>query len=214
MAADMQAISILSRKGGVGKTTLAVHLAVAAGQQGASVALVDLDPQKSAGDWWRARSVNVPALVETTARDVPAVIDAAKSDGFDWCILDTPPHADLEPVAAARVANLVVIPTRPGILDLRAIGATVELVKALKVPAVIVLNHVPAARGFGEASIVSEARQGLEAYGLPVAPMAIAQRVALSHALIDGRAVTEFEPDGKAADELVRLWKWLKEQLQ
>ena len=58
-----------------------------------------------------------------------------------------------------------------------------------------------------------EARRGLLAYGLPIASQAVTVRAALAHALIDGRAVTEFEPDGKAAGELRRVWKWTEHLL-
>ena len=58
-----------------------------------------------------------------------------------------------------------------------------------------------------------EARRGLLAYGVPMAPQAVTGRAALAHALIDGRAVTEFEPEGKAAGELRRVWKWKEQAL-
>ena len=75
-------------------------------------------------------------------------------------------------------------------------------------PAAILLNAVPPGRGVAEASVTTEARRALAAYGLPVVPTAVGQRAALAHALNDGRAVTEFEPDGKAAEELRGLWRW------
>ena len=106
----------------------------------------------------------------------------------------------------------MVIPTRAAILDLRAIRATVESARRAKARSVVVLNAVPAGRGVAEASIVTEARRALAAYGLPLAPVVVTQRAALSHALNDGRAVTEFEPNGKASAELQTLWSWLDDQ--
>lgn len=206
----MKSIALLAQKGGAGKTTLAVHLAVLAEAMGHRVVLIDCDPQKSAGDWWRAREAETPVLVEAPAAQLPAILKAARDDGYTLAVIDTAPHANADATAAARAADVALIPCRPSILDLRAIGATVDLVKAVGKPAAVVLNSCPAARGYGDAGIVTEARRGLEAYGLPVAPVAITQRAALSHALIDGRAVTEFEPNGKAALELRDLFTWIE----
>jgi chromosome partitioning protein len=209
----MQTLALLARKGGTGKTTIAIHLAVAAVQAGRRVLLLDTDPQHSAGDWWRARAGNAPELVECEARLVGDVLQAAAADGVDLAVVDTRPSVEADTADIARLADLTLIPCRAGVLDLRAIRATVEVIRAVQARAVIVLNAVPASRGFGENSLTAEARRALDAYDLPVAPVAIGHRAALAHALIDGRAVTEFEPDGKAAGELRRLYRHLETSL-
>jgi chromosome partitioning protein len=107
----------------------------------------------------------------------------------------------------------VIIPTRPAILDLDAIGATTAIVSEISASCVIVLNACPPPKLFGEPHIVSEAREALKHYNLPVCEVAISQRAALSHALIDGRAVTEYEADGKAAREIARLWETIKRDI-
>ena len=201
----MTSIGFLAQKGGAGKTTLAVHLAVLAGE----ALLVDLDPQRSAADWWETREAPLPELAVGLARDLKAALAAARRP---WIIIDTAPHAAEEAQIVANLVDLVVVPTRAAILDLRAIRATVEIVRRAGAKAVLVLNAVPAGRGIAEASIVTEARRALAAYGLPLAPVVVTQRAALSHALNDGRAVTEFEPNGKAAAELQTLWSWLDVQ--
>ena len=104
-------------------------------------------------------------------------------------------------------------PTRPAILDLRAIGATVDVVRASRARAAIVINGAPPSRGGSEAALTTEARQALESYRVPVAPVVIGLRAALSHALVDGRAVTEFEPGSKAAAELLGLYRYTEEAL-
>ncbi len=212
----MRTLAMLARKGGTGKTTLAVHLSVMAAEACRRVVLVDCDPQRSAGDWWRVRQSSAPELVECAATRVPAVIQAAAADGVDLVVIDTPPSVTADTAAIARLSDLVLIPCRAGILDLRAIAATVDTVKAARLApgcVVIVLNAAAAARGATEGLLVSEARRALAAYGLPVAPVAIGNRVALAHALIDGRAVTEFEPEGKAALELRKLFCTMEEKL-
>lgn len=201
----MPSIGFLAQKGGAGKTTLAVHLAVLAGD----ALMVDLDPQRSAAEWWESRAAELPELAVGEASDLVGALAASRRD---WVLIDTAPHAAEDARTVAGLVDLVVIPTRPAILDLRAIRATVEIVQRAGARAVIVLNSCPAARGIAEASVTSEARTVLAAYGLPVAPVAIIQRAALTHALNDGRAVTEYEPNGKAADELRSLWRWISAQ--
>lgn len=208
----MRTLALLARKGGTGKTTLAVHLAVMAAEA-RRVLLLDTDPQRSAGDWWRVRKADVPQLVEADARRVPGVLQAAERDGVDLVVIDTRPSVEGDTAEIARLADLVLLPVRPGILDLRAIGATVDVIQAVKARATIVLNAVPPSPGFGENGLTTEARRALQAYGLPVSSVAIGNRVALAHALIDGRAVTEFEPAGKAAGELRKLFNEMEMRL-
>jgi chromosome partitioning protein len=204
----MKTLALLSQKGGSGKSTLAVHLAVIAQAGGLRTVLVDLDPQRSAAGWWETRAAPTPELVESTPDGLRAVLEAARGDGVGLCVVDTRPSAGADTAAAAALADLVLIPTRPAIFDLRAIGATVEIVEQARAPAFIVLNTVPASHGLGVASVTSDARRVLAAsYTIPLAPVAVGQRVALAHALNDGRAVTEFDPHGKAAREMSQLWE-------
>ena len=109
----MKILALLAQKGGAGKTTIAVHLAVHHQQQGGSVLLVDVDPQGSTVNWWRSRQADTPLMVETTAANLPKVIAAAKSDKVGQVIIDTPPYSSIEAARAAELADLVVVPTRP-----------------------------------------------------------------------------------------------------
>jgi chromosome partitioning protein len=205
----MPIIGFVAQKGGAGKTTLAVHLSVVAGD----AVLVDLDPQGSAAEWWESREAETPAIATGRPADLGRSL-AALTGQRRHVLVDTAPFSDEHAEAVARHADLVVIPTRPAILDLRAIRKTVELVQRVGTPAVIVLNAVPAGKSTAEASVVTAARVALSAYGLPVCPISIGQRMALQHALNDGRTVVEYEPDGKAAQEVRRLWRWIDEQAQ
>jgi chromosome partitioning protein len=154
----MKTVALLSQKGGSGKSTLAVHLAVIAQAAGRRTVIVDLDPQRSAaGWWWDTRTAKTPELVETAPGELHAVLDAARTDGVALCVIDTRPSAGADAATAAALADLVLIPTRPAIFDLKAIGATVDIVVRAKIPAFIVLNGAPASRGFGEASTTADA---------------------------------------------------------
>ena len=160
-----------------------------------------------------ARPANMPELVECEASGLPAVLKAAEEAGVDLAVVDTRPSVEADTAAVAKLADLVLIPTRPAILDLRAIGATVQVVQAAKRPALIVLNAAPPPRGSTQAAITAEARRALAAYPAPVAPVAIASRAALSHALVGGLAVTEFEPAGKASVEMQALFTIVRKSL-
>ena len=202
----MKTVALLAQKGGTGKTTLALHLAVEADRAArAPVVVIDLDPQKSAARWYRKREADRPILVDPGQRGLGDVLDICRDDGVGLVLIDTAPHALANATAAASVADLVVIPTRAGILDIEAIDQTVDIVRRVDVPAVIVLNAVRP-RG----PLTGEARQALKVYGLPVCPTAIVHRAALADALIDGRGVQELDPRGKAAAEIAAVWKWIK----
>ena len=210
----MKTLAILSRKGGAGKTTVALHLAVAAQASGRGrVALVDMDPQRSAADWWRSREADTPELVETEPGELAAVVKAAKDAGVELLVVDTRPSAEADALEAATCADLALLVVKPSILDLRAVAGTVDTVKRAKTPGLILINQAPPTRGGQEAAIVEEARAALEGYGLPVVPVVLRARAAYHAALIDGRAVNELEPSGKATAEIAALWRHLEGKL-
>jgi chromosome partitioning protein len=209
----MKVVGLLSRKGGVGKTTLAVHLAVLAQQAGQRTLLIDLDPQGSAAAWWRARDAETPALVETQPAELRAILDAAQADGVDLVIVDTRPSVEADVAHVAALSDLVMIPTRPAIFDLRAILGTLDVVKGTARRSMLVLNACPPARGAGEASIVTDARRALTAFGVPVAAVAITSRAAFIAAPVAGLTAGETEPEGKAAKEIRALWRIVEKEL-
>jgi chromosome partitioning protein len=201
-------LSFMSQKGGSGKTTLSVHTAVAASETGASVVLIDTDPQKSATTWRDAREAQAPIVATASVSELRRVLDAARDEGIQFAIVDTAPHAAPDAARIARASDLIVIPCRPSAFDIAAAEGAVRIVRAAKTPAVFVLSACPF-----RAPEIAEARQVLAGYGLPVSPVEITDRRAFSRALATGRAVTEFEAEGKAAEEIRALWGWLGEQL-
>jgi chromosome partitioning protein len=200
----MKIIAIISQKGGAGKTTLAVHLATAAAAAGHTAAVIDLDPQGTATSWSDRRTAQVPEVISGQAVRIPALVNAARQNGADFLILDTAPNADQTASLAARAADLVLIPCRPATFDLEAIETTLLLTKAAGKPAYVVLNAVPP-----RSSIGKEAAEGLAARETKVAPHQLTQRAAFTHGVIDGRTAQEFEPQGKAAEEVHALYVWV-----
>lgn len=205
----MKRIAFLSQKGGSGKTTLAVHMAVAATEAGESVVIVDTDPQKSATLWGEARSRDVPVVATAAAAELDQVLEAAERERMTLAIVDTAPHATPDATRIARAVDLVVIPVRPTAFDIAAAGSAVALVEAAGAHAVFVLSACPP-----RCPEITETRTVLAEYGLPIAPVEIIDRRAFARAVACGRAVTEFEHDGKAATEIRALWAWFEEQMK
>lgn len=206
----MKTLAIVSQKGGVGKTTVAVHIAVAAARAGYSVAIIDLDPQATAAQWgdWRngedADDANPVVVAAPHARLAPTLKEAEKM-GVDLVVLDSPPAADAAAVAAARAADLVLIPTRASAFDLHAIKTTAELVRVAQKPAAVLLNAVPARAN----ALIEEVAAVIHSLSLTIAPVCLVDRAALRHAVINGQTAAEFEPLGKAADEVRAVYKWV-----
>jgi chromosome partitioning protein len=200
----MKTLAILSQKGGAGKTTLALHLAVAGVQAKRQAAVIYLDPQASAMGWKDSRSQETPVVVSAPPGRLSQVLATAEQNGADLAILDTAPHSESTALAAARAADLILIPCRPAILDLRAISFTVDVAKLASTPAVVVLNAVPSRGHLSE-----EASSAIASYGMEVAPVSIGHRAAYVHALTAGQAAQEYETQGKAAKEIKSLYRWI-----
>ena len=109
----MQTIAVIAQKGGAGKTTLALGLAVAAMQDKKTAAVIDTDPQATATNWTDRRDAETPWVVASPVARIKQAIAAALSQGVELLLIDTPPHASQEAAEAARVADLVLIPVRP-----------------------------------------------------------------------------------------------------
>jgi chromosome partitioning protein len=205
----MYTVAILSQKGGTGKTTLTLHLAVAAERTGHAAAVIDLDPQASAAGWKDSRGGETPVVVPVPSSRLPQALDAARSAGAAFTFIDTAPHASEVALAAAEAADLVLIPCRPGILDLRAIGTTARAIRLAGKPAYVVLNAMPPRA----INVLADAKAAVAVHGLEVAPVAMQQRAAYAHSLTAGQSAQEYEALGKAADEISQLFAWLRREL-
>lgn len=201
----MQVIALLSQKGGAGKTTLALALAVAAQQSGRNTAVVDLDPQASAAKWGDRRGDRPPVVISAQAARLAQVLAAAENGGADLVILDTPPRADSVALAAAQAADLVLVPCRASVLDLETAATTAQLVQVAGDRKVaFVLNGVP-----WQGPKAAQAREVLTDAGFAVCPATIVYRVAHEHAATRGETAAEFDPDGKASAEVRHAYEWV-----
>jgi chromosome partitioning protein len=203
----VKTIALIAQKGGVGKTTIAVNLAVAAG---IPTALFDLDQQESAVIWADRRKGDFPHVEFLTERRLADGLRAAKQENFGLAIIDTPPAAGPQAFTAAEAADLVLIPCRPSLVDLDAIRRTAHLIRSARVPAFVVFNAAP----HSATTLLDDARAIVEGTGLSVAPIVLRERSAYRASWPLGKAVIETEPKSKAAKEISELKTWVFAQLQ
>ncbi len=206
----MKNIAVIARKGGSGKTTLAVHLAIAAHQAGHATLLVDTDPQKSAAEVMRAREASGPELLVSPADRLFDVHKAASDRQIDTMIIDTPAAAEDEIAHAIALAHLSVLVIRPTFLDIAASIQTARLLHRLRKPGLIVLSQAPVTRGGVEPPAVKKALEALRLMQLPVIPSIIRSRAVYQTSLALGRSAQETAPGSLAADEMDALWRYLE----
>lgn len=205
----MRVIAVSSQKGGSGKTTLSGHLAVAAHQAGAGpVALIDTDPQGSLTAWWNAREDDNPAFVQTSIMTLGDDLVTLREQGFKLVIIDSPPAITRNIQTVVAKSDIVVIPTRPSPHDLRAAGATVDLVERSGKPLVFVVNG-----GTSRSRLTGEAAIALSQHGT-VAPVMVHNRQDFASSMIDGRTVMEVNEKSRSSHEIRDLWDYMADRLQ
>lgn len=204
----MYVIVFASQKGGSGKTTLCGQLAVQADRVDAGpVALIDTDPQGSLAEWWNVREAETPFFVKTDFSRLPTDLDNLRQGGIHLVFIDTPPAVTETIREIVGFADLVVIPTRPSPHDLRAVGATVDIIEGKNRDLVFAINAAsPRARITGEAAVA------LSQHGT-VAPVTVHQRTDFATSMIDGRTVMELNPESRSAGEIINLWQYIASRI-
>lgn len=204
----MKTLVLASQKGGAGKTTLAAHLAVAAELAGAGPAvLIDTDPQGSLSAWWNSREANAPALAEAKLAELPAKLAALAEAGFKLAVIDTPPAITAAIRDVVKLADLVLIPTRPSPHDLRAVGSTVDIAQEAARPFAFAVTQAKA-----NARLTVQAVAALSAHGA-VAPAIVHDRVDYAASMVDGRTVQEADAKSRSAEEIAQLLTFVLERM-
>ena len=204
----MKVLAVLSQKGGVGKTTLATCLAVAAEADGKRTAIFDLDPQATASFWKDVRQSDDPAVESIQAVRLPAMLKAAEVAGADLAIVDGAAVARDIAFQGAECADFALIPTKAAVFDSMSMVKTIEVVKQAATPYAVVLNFVPP-----QGQETGDALSTAEKLGVPVCPVLIGNRKAFFRAQSAGLAVQEHDPHSKAASEIKRLYAYMCIQL-
>src|SRR6516225_10076791 len=203
-AKGMNVIVFASRKGGSGKSTLAAHLAAQI-KSTKPCLLIDADPQGSLTLWHKLRGTNEPPI-KTAVNSVGGILAAAKRDGIEWVLIDTPPNLSAVVDDSIRNATMVIIPARPGVFDVNAVQETIQTCRSARKPYAVVLNGAPARRDEAESPIVTIAREALAKFRAPVWGGQITNRSDLLMALSHGEGAREYQAESRAAQEIARLW--------
>lgn len=204
----VKTISLISQKGGSGKTTLATSLATEGCIQGLKTLLIDLDPQGSSYKWGKRRAVPTPTVMAGQAVALDQILEGAKEQAVDLVIIDTAPHSVKDARKACEVSDLVLIPCRPSIHDLDAIEDTLSIAELTKATAFVILNavHPNAPKQY------EDVKNALEMAYDPIRVLAsfyISSRSEFVHSASDGLTANESEPEGKASQEIKILFEML-----
>ena len=206
----MLAVAFCTQKGGTGKTTIATALAVAAHRAGKKAALLDLDPQTNAVDWFDRREGDGPDVASIQPGAIRRSLDAYRKLGMEWVFIDTPGKMDSASTEAAKHADIVLIPTQAQIFAIDTLEPLKRLLDmAGSPPAFVVLNlvHPNAAGRAGE-----DAAAIAERFKVPVAPVHMSRLKAYEDAPALGQSPQEYEPRGRAAREISELFEFLTAQ--
>jgi len=208
----MKIIGLVARKGGVGKTTLSIHLAQMAVMQGETAVLVDMDMQASSSAWRRKRKAQglegVP-VVQADAQELASTLKELKRRGATMVFIDTRPDVGEVARTVCQLADHVIIPTGATVLDLEAIKDTALLAHKLKTPWSIVFNRVRK-----RSVALRQARQLMSQLTENVAPGGVGIRDVYSDAIGNGQVAWEgsHKANDQAHRELRQVWKWFTQQ--
>ena len=205
----MEIIAIAMQKGGVGKSTLARSLAVAASKGGYNVLVLDMDAQQSMSHWAERRAEQLPAVKFSSESELPKMLERAEGAGCDLVIIDTPPARSTEASAAVEEANLAIIPCTPDIEAYEQLPRTARVARTTGTPAAAVLTMVHPTSKTEE----KIARKVFATIGIPMAEAVLHRFKVHRDASREGVTAQEMEPDSKAAQEIQVLWDWLCAQL-
>lgn len=206
----MQTVAVICEKGGVGKTTLVLNLAVAAASAGESVVVLDIDTQPTATNWSDRRAAKDIVVIAAPASRLSQSVAAAKANGADMVIIDTAGKNEAAGIAAARLADLVLVPIEATPKAMETLPTTRDLLTAAgSPPAFVVLNKIHPQGGRAADDLKGLMQQHC---GLPACPVHFTQRAIYNQADLTGQTPQEIEPNSRASAEAADLYLFVTKQ--
>ena len=209
----MDVITLASRKGGAGKSTLTAQLAAQAQVAGRRVLVIDADPQGSL-KLWHARRAGEGLKLVTPERGLERAVAFAMIEGFDTVFIDTAPTMWVVVQEAIRAATLTLIPARPGFFDLAAVRETVKVARQHDCPYAVVINAAPVRRDDKDTALVTQSRSYFDNLGVPVWAGQISQRAGFQSTLAAGASAAEIGPNTAAGVEIAKLWAAVEKSIE
>lgn len=207
MSDSMFVLAVVGQKGGSGKTTLAINLAVAAAECGLTAVIIDLDQQANAANWKDRRKPENPAVVSAPPSRLRQTIEAASQHGADFVVIDNPGKADSGAIAAASFADLVFVPVGPQMFHLETLPGVYTLLQAAQrtPPTFVVLNEL-----HPSATVQAEKVKQMvaEVYPFKVCPYHLSHLDIYATTADSGQSPLEIDPTGRAATEIRRVYKF------
>jgi chromosome partitioning protein len=165
--------------------------------------------QVSSMGWKDSRIEESPAVVSLHSARIENYLNTARQSGAKFVIFDTAPHSQKDALEAAQASDLILIPCKPSLVDLRAISSSVKIAQLAGKPVVAVLTQTQA-----KGSLTKEAVEAIKLYKIPIAPMTIGNRMVFVHAFTAGKGVLEIEPQSKASEEITDLFKFINNLME
>src|SRR5215469_9057824 len=206
---NAKTVALANLKGGAGKSTTTINLAVVAENQGIPTTIIDIDPEQQASARWKdSRSMPRPEVLSAVYTRLPQSVTDAERAQVDLILIDCPALVPAITAEAIKIADLVLVPCRTTVQDLQFLPTTVDIAADKQKPAVVLLNAVEA-----QLKETEQARAFIKSRGFALAPMSLSKAVAYHRSITAGLGVTEFEPNGKGAQEILNLLNWISRLL-